>query len=153
METTLLIGIGNEYRSDDGVGLLVARMIRDKKLPSVVVKEESGEGAALMEAWQGFENVILIDAVTSGAKPGTIHRLDVKAETISREFFHYSTHAFGVADAIEMARAMNTLPPKLLVYGIQGENFTAGTNISPVVQKAVKRIIEQIVSEVEVACR
>jgi hydrogenase maturation protease len=147
LQKTLLIGIGNEYRSDDGVGLLVVRAIREKQLPSVIVKEESGEGAALMELWQGFQNVIIVDAVSSGAKAGTIFRLDARKDTVPIKFFHYSTHAFSVSEAIELARVMNVLPPKLSVYGIEGNDFIAGTTISLLVQQAAHKIIEQIVKE------
>ena len=58
----LVIGVGNPYRNDDAVGLVVARRIRDLNLQGVTVIEANGEGASLMEAWQGADSVILIDA-------------------------------------------------------------------------------------------
>ena len=149
LRKTLLVGVGNEYRSDDGVGLVVARKIHEKLIPSVTVKEESGEGAALMEAWQGFQNVIIVDAVSSGAMPGTIFRIDANKETVPIKFFHYSTHAFSVAEAIELTRAMNVLPSKLVVYGIEGNNFVAGTTISLLVQETAYKIIEQLIKEIK----
>jgi hydrogenase maturation protease len=149
LRKTLLIGVGNEYRSDDGVGLIVARKIYEKLIPSVTVKEESGEGAALMEAWQGFQNVIIVDAVSSGAMPGTIFRIDANKETVPIKFFHYSTHAFSVSEAIELARVMNVLPPKIVVYGIEGNNFAAGTTISLLIQQAAQKIIEQIITDIQ----
>jgi hydrogenase maturation protease len=149
----LLIGIGNEYRSDDSIGLVVAQEIREKQLSSIIVKVESGEGAALMEAWQGFQNVIIVDAVSSGAKPGTIFRIKASEEIVPAKFFHYSTHAFGVAEAIELARAMKVLPPKLVVYGIEGATFTAGVDRSSVVKEAAGQVIEQIMEEIEVINR
>jgi hydrogenase maturation protease len=153
LRKVLLIGIGNEYRSDDRIGLEVARQIRKKQFPSVVVKEESGEGAALMEAWQGYESVILVDAISSGAKPGTIFKIDASKINVPAKFFHYSTHAFSVSEAIELARAMNVLPAKFVVYGIEGNNFTAGVDISPPVKEAANQVIEQIVGEFEVVGR
>jgi len=150
---TLLIGIGNEYRCDDGAGIMIARTIRDKQLPSVIVKEESGEGTALMESWQGFQYVIIVDAVSSGATPGTIFRIDTKKEAVPTKFFHYSTHAFSIAEAVKLACAMNVLPPKLVIYGIEGNNFAAGVDISPPVKEAANQVIEQIVGDFEVVCR
>jgi hydrogenase maturation protease len=148
LRKTLLIGIGNEYRSDDGIGLMVAREIREKKLSCVIVKEESGEGAALMEAWKGFQNVIIVDAVSSGEMPGTIFRIETNKETVPIKFFHYSTHAFSVAEAIELARAMNLLPYNLIVYGIEGKNFVAGNTISLLVHQTVPKIIGQIEKDI-----
>ena len=88
----LIIGLGNDYRSDDAVGRVVARKLGAESLDGVRILEESGEGAASMDAWRGADFVILIDAVHSGAKPGTIYRIDAHAEEILRSFFHYSTH-------------------------------------------------------------
>jgi hydrogenase maturation protease len=88
-----------------------------------------------------------VDAVSSGAKPGTIFKIDARKDIVPAKFFRYSTHAFSVAEAIELARAMNMLPPRLLVYGIEGTNFTAGTSISPQVQRSIKKIIEQIIQD------
>ncbi len=143
----LIVGIGNEYRSDDAAGLMIARTIRDKQLPFIAVKEEFGEGASLMEVWQGFQNVILVDAVSSGAVPGTIFRINVRKEAVPVNFFNYSTHAFSVAEAIELARVMNLLPLNFIIYGIEGKNFTAGTTISTDVIKAAKQVVKQIVTD------
>jgi hydrogenase maturation protease len=67
-----IIGIGNEYRQDDGVGVFAARKLRELLPPGINVREESGEGARLMDAWDGFSCVILIDAVNTGGRPGEI---------------------------------------------------------------------------------
>ena len=114
----LIIGIGNPYRGDDAVGLRIAQDIKKKSPDHVNVIEQSGEGISLMDSWKDSDAVILIDAVYSGAKPGTIHRFDAHTQPIPSKFFHYSTHAFGVAEAIELARALKQLPPHLIVYCI-----------------------------------
>src|SRR5256885_4300120 len=95
----LIIGIGNEYRSDDGVGLVVARELQAKKLPHILVTECSGDGTELMEMWKIAATVILVDAVSSGAKPGTIYQLNALTKPIA-SFSFPSTHAFGVAEAL-----------------------------------------------------
>jgi hydrogenase maturation protease len=147
MKKILVVGIGNEYRSDDCIGLVIARKIREKHLSSVSVIEESGEGAKLMEAWRGYDSVVLVDAISSGAKSGTIFKIDASKKNVPAKFFHNSTHAFSVAEAIELARVMKTLPPRFLIYGIEGANFNAGTNISYGVQESAKNVIEQIVNK------
>ena len=140
----LVIGIGNEYRGDDGVGLAVARELRVKNPPDMLIIESSGDGAALMEAWKGAQSVIVIDAASSGGAPGTIHRFDALAQSIPTGFSFHSTHAFGVAEAIGLAQVLQQLPPRLLVYAIEGENFSAGVGLSPRVAKAVQKVIAQI---------
>jgi hydrogenase maturation protease len=144
---TLVIGIGNEYRRDDAAGLLVARRLQAQISHQLTVIEQSGEGAALMETWKDAEIVILIDAVHSGAEPGTIFRFEAHAQPIPTTFFHYSTHAFSVAEAIELARTLNQLPARLVVYGIEGENFEAGVGVSSEVEKAAQEVVGRIVQE------
>lgn len=143
-EPILIIGIGNDYRSDDAIGLLVARALQARKLPHVSVLEATGEGTALLETWSGADAVILIDAVASGAAAGTLHQLDARAGPISPRFFRYSTHAFGVAEAIELARVLGVLPARLAIYGIEGSNFIAGMSLSPEVEHAAHKAVEGI---------
>ena len=119
----LIIGLGNDYRSDDAVGRVVARKLRAESLDGVAILEETGEGAALIEAWRGADFVILIDAVHSVGEPGAIYRIDANEQQIPRGFFHYSTHAFNVGEAVEMARALGQLPRRLVMYGIEGKNL------------------------------
>jgi hydrogenase maturation protease len=71
------------------------------------ILEATGEGTALLESWKGADTVILIDAVASGAYPGTIHRLDARAQLLPAGFLHTSSHAFGVAQGVELARALD----------------------------------------------
>jgi hydrogenase maturation protease len=148
----LIIGIGSESGYDDAVGLIVARALNAKHLPNCAVLEQSGEGTRLIEAWQGCQSVFLIDAVTSRAKAGTIYRFDAQAQPISTSVLARSPHVFGVAEAIELARVLNQLPPSLTVYGIEGKCFSAGTGLSPSVAKAAKKVAEQIEQETLALC-
>jgi len=144
----LIIGIGNAYRGDDAVGLRVAQDIKKEALVHVTVSEQSGDGISLMDSWKDSDAVILIDAVYSGAKPGTIHRFDAHTQPIPSKFFHYSTHAFGVAEAIELARALKQLPPHLIVYGIEGKCFEAGIKLSWEAEKAVEEVMMRVQQDI-----
>lgn len=143
----LVIGVGNEYRGDDGVGILIARRLQAQMPENVDVLIQSGEGTALMESWKGAENVIIVDAVLSGAPPGTVFRLDAGSQPLPSNFFHYSTHAFSVAEAVELSRALQQLPDNLMVYGIEGKTFDAGAALSPEVEEAAQKVTEQIQTE------
>jgi hydrogenase maturation protease len=149
----LIIGVGNEYRSDDAVGLVVVRRLRQLSLGNITVIEESGEGTDLMESWKGADTVIIVDAASSGAKPGTIHRIDVRAQRIPRGLLRYSTHAFSVGEAVELARAMNRLPPRMVVYGVEGERFDEGTVLSRAVQASVGTVVELVLKQLRTAAR
>jgi len=143
----LVIGLGNEYRRDDAVGRIVARRLKASRGDNVRVVEESGEGAALMEAWKGADFVILIDAVHSGGAAGSIHRFDAAAQPIPSRFFHYSTHAFSVAEAVEMGRTLDQLPAKLIVYGIEGKTFDSGMGLSVEADAAADEVLRRVREE------
>ena len=143
-----IIGVGNEWRGDDGAGVAVARALREKALAGITVLEATGEGAALMAAWQDAEMVILVDAVRSGAEPGKVHHFDAREQELPTDFFHYSTHAFSVAEAVELARVLDQLPPQVIVYGVEGKTYEAGAGLSPEVAQGVAQIIERIEAEV-----
>jgi hydrogenase maturation protease len=144
----LVIGVGNAYRCDDAVGLWVTRRLQCEVSDEVMIQEESGEGTALMEAWKDADAVILVDAVQSGGEPGTISRFEVHGQALPVEFFRCSTHAFSVADAVELARALRRLPPRLIVYGIEGKTFAAGVGLSPAVEDAVEHVVTQVLREI-----
>ena len=147
MNEILVIGVGNAFRGDDGVGLVVARRLQELVPPDVTVLEQGGEGAALMETWQGASHVILVDAAASGAEPGTIHRFEATNQPLPIQFFNYSTHAFSLAEAVEMARQLDQLPPNLVVYGIEGQSFSFGQDLSPEVEAAAGVIIQQVLQD------
>jgi hydrogenase maturation protease len=144
---TLILGVGNEYRGDDAVGLVVARRIADAQLDDVTTLEHSGEGASLIEAWSGADRVILIDAAQSDTKPGEISRFDANEQPIPTRFFRYSTHAFSVAEAIETARAIGQLPQRLIVYAIEGRAFEMGVKMAPEVSRAAEVVARRIIDE------
>lgn len=118
-------------------------------MDSVMVLEQGGDGAALMEAWRGAETLIVIDAVASGAAPGAIHRFDAITRPIPKNAFRCSTHAFGLAEAIELSRALDEFPQNLVIYGIEGKNFAAGVGLSPEVEKAACEAVRQVFAEAQ----
>ncbi len=145
----LVIGIGNDYRSDDGVGLAVVRDLKTKQLPETLCLESDGDGTSLMEIWHNANKVILIDAVSSGAQPGTIYRFDALTQSIPASCSFPSTHAFGVAEALQLAHVLEQLPASLIVYGIEGKKFIAGTELSPESQNVISEVVERVRQEVQ----
>lgn len=143
MPGLLIVGVGNDFRGDDAAGLLVARLLRrnlqEEDLPGATILEQSGEGTALVEAWQGYDTVILVDAARSGAAPGAVHRFEVGDGPLPAVLAgRLSSHAFGVAGAVEMARALDRLPPRLVVYALEGKSFALGERLSPEVEEAAR---------------
>lgn len=147
--TARVIGLGNLTRGDDAAGLLAARRLRELARGAVDVRESDAGGAALPELMEGADLVILIDAARSGREPGTVHRLDASAGRIARGDFPCSTHDMGLADAVELARALGTLPRRVIVYGIEAGSLEAGADPTDAVRRAVEEAARRILEEVE----
>ncbi len=140
----LVIGLGNRFRRDDFAGIEAVRRLNENDAPGLKRLELSGEGTSLMDAWEGHDRVILIDAVNSSAPAGTFRRLNVGKDPVPANYFSCSTHNFGVAEAIELSRSLDRLPDQIEVYGIEGKDFNPGEGLSPEVEEAVKRVVEEI---------
>ena len=131
---------GNRHRGDDAAGPLVADRLQELGITAQIL---NGEATEIMEAWSGADSVVLVDAVMTGASPGTIHVWngdDLSLRNISSA----STHGLGVGEAIELGRALGRLPGKLQVYGIEGTQFAAGTSASPAVEQAAAEMARRI---------
>jgi hydrogenase maturation protease len=143
--------VGNPWRSDDGAGLAVARLLRGTLPAGVELLEREGEPTALIDAWDGATRLWLVDAVSSGAEPGTLHRLDASAHELPAGLFRRSTHHVGVAEAVELARALGRLPAATVVFGIEGGSFEIGDELTPAVVRGVEQASEAVRMEV-IAC-
>lgn len=143
-----VIGIGNEFRSDDGLGLYAARELKRRGTPGVTVAEQAGEGTALLETWQGQDVVILIDAITSGGTPGEVHRIDCIATEVPHSLFRSSSHTFGVAEAIALGRSLGALPRMMVLYGIEGYRFDQGRGLSDEVLRSMPQLLAGVEDEI-----
>ena len=135
-----IICCGNPDRGDDGVGPLVAERLRDYGVEAEI---RSGEALDLIEAWGGADNVVVVDAVETGASLGAVHLWDGRKASFPADE-SVSTHGLGVSAAIRMARVLGRLPEQLQVYGIEGRRFEHGTEVSPELKLAVEHVVRQI---------
>ncbi len=138
-----IIGCGNADRGDDAAGILVARRLRELGLDSI---EHAGDGFALLELWHGSDDVVLVDAVLSGAAPGTVSVWEPGSEPLKVQDCGCSTHGFGPAEAIEIGRALGRLPRRIRVYGIEAAQFEPGSTAGPEVLEAVERVAGELES-------
>ena len=146
--SVLIVGAGNAFRRDDGAGLVAAARLR-RALPNdvrVLVKER--DFAAVLDDWRGADSVIVIDATSSGSAPGTIRRYEAHDRPLTARFSRSSTHSLGVAEAVELARALAGLPLRVVVFGIEGRDFDSGEGLSPDVATAVDEVVKRVVAEV-----
>lgn len=141
-KAALVIGIGNPDRGDDVAGVLAARHVHRGRVI------EWADCSTLLDLWEDADDVIVIDAMRSGRPPGSIERFDAWSERLPARGF-VSSHAMGVAETVEMARALDRLPGRLIVYGIEACDVTAGSAPSREVCAAAVEVAAAIDRELE----
>lgn len=141
-----VIGVGNRWRHDDGAGIEVARRLAAGPPAGVrAVTHDRGENLlSLADEWRVGETAVVVDASSSGERAGAIHRYDATASRLPARLSRTSSHAFGVADAVELARAIDRLPRSLVVYTIEGGCFEVGLGLTPEVEWAVDRLVGEL---------
>ena len=144
----VVIGIGNEFRRDDGAGPAVVGQLRDIAPAGVGFEITDGEPTRLIEAWTGAALAVVVDAVRAHPlHPGRIHRFVVDRPA-SRTPRAASSHGFGLDDAIALAVALDRMPGRLIVHAIEAADLTQGTGLTAAVAAAVRAVTTAILDDI-----
>jgi hydrogenase maturation protease len=121
---TVVIGVGNCYRRDDGIGPAAAAEIERQHLPGVRVVICDGEPAGLLEAWAGMDLAIVVDAVRCvPGTPGRMHRWP--AGQLERGWTA-SSHGLGIPDALALGRALDRCPHRVVLFAVEAADLRPG---------------------------
>jgi len=153
--TTLVIGLGNPILGDDGVGWRVAQEA-EKVIQDMSDNTEreyefdylSLGGLSLMERMQGYQDVVVVDSITSGHRPiGTIYSLYLSSLPNLSAGHTTAAHDTSLSSALEVGRKMGiTLPDKVWVVAVEAENvYDFSEELSPPIEKAVPKAKEVLV--------
>jgi hydrogenase maturation protease len=145
----IVLGIGNADRGEDAAGRRVVRLLREQQPDAVEIIELDGEATTLLARLERASSAWIVDACHAGAPPGTVHRFDVGEAPLPHARFGLSTHGMGLAEAIELARALRQLPRRCIVYALEGGRFDAGAGVSPPVARAIPIVAARISAELQ----
>ena len=146
---TVVVGVGNEFRRDDGAGPEVIARLRalqpgDASLSGVILALSDGEPGRMIDLWEGAGLAVVVDAVRdSRMPPGHRYRLAVDALTGVVDSVA-SSHGIGLGDTVELARVLGRLPARLTVLAVVGRDFGFGTALTAEVATAVGELVEQV---------
>lgn len=145
---TLVIGIGNPLMSDDGLGRKVLEKLAQEDLPQGVELIELGTpGWGLAANFEGYQKVVIIDAVRMGQKPGTWRRFSPQQVRFVTRDTTLSLHGPGLAESLELAQALDLLPEELIIYGVEPANTSFGFEISPELEDTIPTLIKNILED------
>jgi hydrogenase maturation protease len=139
--TALVVALGHPDRGDDAVAGLVAAHLRSDPPPGCEIRSVINP-VDLLDAWAGFDPVVVVDAVDAGTQPGSVSIL--REEALASIRSASGTHDLGLADVVAMAGSLDRRPPRLAVVGIQAEQFEVGTPVSPAVAEAVPAAVAAV---------
>lgn len=146
-DETVVIGVGNEFRHDDGVGPAVVDRLGRRGLPGARLAVADGEPVRLIELWAGARLAVVVDAARAEPPcPGRIHRLTWRSGLGTADA-GASSHGLGLGDAMELARALGRLPDRLVVFAVEPADLSIGPGLSPLVRDAVPRVAKAVVAE------
>lgn len=141
----LILGLGNAFRRDDGVGIWVANHIAAASWRGVTARAlNAGDTTAVLAAWEGAQTAYLVDAVRAEAAPGTIVRLGSRQLASPNRPRFLSCHGLGLEEAIALGWALGMLPERVIIYGIVGRDFEPGQGLSPEVERAARAVIRRL---------
>ncbi|MEV0173609.1 hydrogenase maturation protease [Streptomyces sp. NPDC050803] len=143
-----VIGVGNEFRRDDGVGWAVIARLRERALPAdAVLATCDGDPGRLIGLWEGARLAVVVDAAHAHpGSPGRVHRLVLDSGRLPQPSAT-SSHGLGLGEAVELARVLDLLPERLVVYAVEGTDSDYGTGLSPAVTAAVDPLAEAVEAE------
>jgi acetate kinase len=144
----VVIGVGNEFRRDDGAGPAVVAQLGDLVPPGVELVVADGEPTRLIEAWTGAALAVVVDAVRAEPpRPGQTHRfvVDRPGPGAARPA---SSHGFGLDDAVALALALDRMPRRLVVHAIEAGDLTQGTGLTPPVAAAVDIVAAAVLDDI-----
>lgn len=159
MKRIVVAALGNDLRRDDGVGRAVVRSLGGRlplalgrsEEPGVRVMLDVAEPADLIDGWRGTDLAVVVDAVRSGAAAGSARRYEVGQDGLPDEPFGVSSHLLPLPRVVELARVLDALPGRLVVFGVEGEDFAPGEGLTPAVAGCVERVAADVLEEIAAA--
>ncbi|MBS3905061.1 MAG: hydrogenase maturation protease [Simkania sp.] len=147
MDNLLVIGIGNPFRGDDGIGWAVVAALMGKVPAEIQLRKSRGDIAELIELFSMYRAVYLIDACRMDAAPGVWQRIDAHLQPLLLDNTQTSTHGISISQAIALAKTLHQLPSTLIVYAINGDRYNISTTLSPPVAQVIDTVAEHILKE------
>ncbi|WP_405521715.1 hydrogenase maturation protease [Streptomyces canus] len=148
-----VVGVGNEFRRDDGVGWAVVARLGERGArrpwpPDVMLATCDGDPARLIGLWEGADLAVVVDAAHAHpATPGRVHRLALQDAHLCGPTTT-SSHGLGLGEAVELARVLGLLPRELIVYAVEGADSAFGTGLSPAVAAAVAPLADAVGNDI-----
>jgi hydrogenase maturation protease len=141
----LVIGIGNEFRGDDALGIKAVKSLQSSHPNLAKYRFEQGDLSRLLDVWKDQE-VVLVDAIASKElKPGAIYLAFSYSELIKDRESLFSTHGISLLETLELAMELNKMPTSIFFVGVEGSNWKMSNRLTEKVEKSISKVRERII--------
>lgn len=148
MKNIMVLGVGNQLMTDEGLGPYVICELQKEEWPKNVDIIEGGTaGLAILQLIEGVEYLIIVDAVDAKAEAGAIFRFRPKDYSIFPEQFGFSFHQVGLFEVLQMAMVLDKLPDTI-IFGVQPKSLDWGLELTPEVQAKIPTLLDFIREEI-----
>jgi hydrogenase maturation protease len=144
----LVLGIGNLVMSDDGIGVRAVQALAERcRFPETVTVLDGGTlGLDLLPRIGEAGRLLIVDAVESGAAPGTLVRLQGSEIPVALET-RLSPHQMGLKDLLSVASLLGQVPQEMVLWGVQPERLDMALELSPAVEAQLEPLVEKLIME------
>jgi hydrogenase maturation protease len=145
--STLVLGIGNPILGDDGVGIEIARRLKEQ-VPGITAEETNEAAIALLDLITGYDKLIIIDSIKTGqGKPGELYKLSL--EDLGANLDFASFHGMDIATAFEVGESLGCpMPRSVSIYAVEvKDNSNFAERCSPEVAGRIPLAVKQIIGE------
>lgn len=142
-----LLGLGNLMRTDDAVGMLTLQALAGSNLlpPEVRVIEGGTLGLDLLDSLRGISHLLVLDAVDTGAAPGTLKRFE--GQEVDDLPVSKSVHLLGFSDLMGALRLIDAAPAEVVLLGVQPAYTGWGTALTPEVDLALQTLMQSALAQ------
>lgn len=148
---SVVIGIGNPFRGDDGVGPAVLDLLADRVPRGVRLVPSDGEPARLLEQWRDAATVVVVDAAIGSGLPGSVRTVVLPPGNGLSDGLGpadgASSHGLGLADALALAAALGTAPQTVVVHIVEAASTAHGVGLSPAVRRAAGEVADRVLAD------
>jgi hydrogenase maturation protease len=154
----VVIGVGNEFRRDDGIGPEVVSRLRGQAPAGVRLLVSDGDPTRMIEAWTGASLAVVVDAVVAdppptspSSFPGRLYRIVVD-RAADAGAHPVSSHGLSLGQSIALARALDRMPERLIVHAVEAADVRQGVGLSPAVAGAAEALTAAVLEDLAADC-
>jgi hydrogenase maturation protease len=142
-----VIAIGNDLYGDDGVGNAVLHELEQMpEMTEIELVNGATDALGLIDHFENTDHVILVDAAQMGEEPGTVKVFSKDEVRLNIKMDHLTVHGISLAETFDIAEAVDKLPEKITIIGIEPENIGISEKLSDIVKQSIPNVVSQIIN-------